>query len=168
MQDAPRWLVEKNIPDQFVFTHIGSRNIPFSRDFGILHGLKCVANSSKGGNNTSSGIPNGLGSPLVKLVSQPRLVPKYSIFKELGHLPRAKPRHHGLKTGQNHLFEDPKWSRNNFGKDPLFKPRTLVDSILHQITTSTGAQASRWASLRVGNDKKRGFRGGLGALRICN
>ena len=32
-------------------------------------------------------------------------------------------RHHGLKTGQKHLFERPKWSRNNFGKNHFFRPR---------------------------------------------
>ena len=34
--------------------------------------------------------------------------------------------HHGLKTGQKHLFEHPKWSRNKFGKNdsgPFLDPQ---------------------------------------------
>ena len=38
----------------------------------------------------------------------------------LGFL-RPKTRHHGLKTGQKHFFEHPKWSRNNFEKNHFFR-----------------------------------------------
>ena len=31
---------------------------------------------------------------------------------------------------QKHLFEHPKWSRNNFGKNLFFAPGTLVDPLL--------------------------------------
>ena len=33
----------------------------------------------------------------------------------------------GLKTAYEHLFEHPKWSRNNFGKNLFFALGTLVD-----------------------------------------
>ena len=60
----------------------------------------------------------------------------------------------------------------------FFAPETLVDPPLapavrgraalrlHQVTTSTGVYASRWAILRGGNHKKWGVAGGLGALGI--
>ena len=37
---------------------------------------------------------------------------------------------------------------------------------LHQVTTGMGVYASRWAILRLGNHKKWGVAGGLGALGI--
>ena len=39
-----------------------------------------------------------------------------------GFFPWPKTRHHGLKMAQKHLFEHPKWSRNNFGKNQFFRP----------------------------------------------
>ena len=50
------------------------------------------------------------------------LVPKRPIFKVFWDFPWPKTRHHGLKTAQKHLFEHPKWSRNNFGKNHFFRP----------------------------------------------
>ena len=55
-------------------------------------------------------------------IFEPFLVPKRPIFKAFLYVPWPKTRHHGLKTGQKHLFEHPKWSRNNFEKNPFFVP----------------------------------------------
>ena len=48
---------------------------------------------------------------------------KPPIFKAFWDFLWPKTRHHGLKTGQKHLLEHPKWSRNNFGKMYFFRPR---------------------------------------------
>ena len=60
------------------------------------------------------------------------LVPKKPVFKAFWEFWRVKTGHHGLKMGQKHLFEYPKWSRNKFGKndfgpflDPQMTPITL-------------------------------------------
>ena len=46
----------------------------------------------------------------------PTYLPKWRIFKAFWDFQWAKTRHHGLKMGQNHLFEHHKWSRIIFGK----------------------------------------------------
>ena len=66
--------------------------------------------------------PNGPGSILEKGIFDAFLVPKRPIFKSVWDFPWAKMRHHGLKTGQKHLCEHPKWSRNNLGKNLFFHP----------------------------------------------
>ena len=52
--------------------------------------------------------------------------------------------------------------------DPPLAPtvRGLAGPWLHKVTTSTGVYVSRWAILRLGNHKKWGVAGGLGALGI--
>ena len=112
-------------------------------------------------------------------IFDPLLVPKRPIFKAFWDFPWPKTRHHGLKMAPKHLFEHPKWSRNNFGKKNFFSPwgpwwthrwpplcvgRPALR--LHQVTTGTGVYVSRWAILRLGNHKKWGVAGGLGALGI--
>ena len=46
----------------------------------------------------------------------------YIYIKAFWDFPWPKTRHHGLKTGQKHVFEHPKWSGNNFGKNDFFRP----------------------------------------------
>ena len=55
-------------------------------------------------------------------IFDPFLVPKRPVFKEFWDFPWPKTRHHGLKTAEKHLFEHPKSSRNNFGKNHFFRP----------------------------------------------
>ena len=60
-------------------------------------------------------------------IFDPFFVPKRPLFKAYWDFPWPKTRHHGLKTGQKHLFEDPKWSRNNFETNYFFAPGTPVE-----------------------------------------
>ena len=67
-------------------------------------------------------------------------------------------------------------SRNNFGKNLFFGPKgpcgptvgphsaARAALFIHQPTTGTGTAASRRVILRLGNHKKQGVAGGLGAL----
>ena len=55
-------------------------------------------------------------------ILDPFLVSKRPIFKAFWDFPWPKTRHHGLKMAQKHLFEHPRWSRNNFGKNHFFRP----------------------------------------------
>ena len=50
--------------------------------------------------------------------------------------------------------------------DPMLAPLCVGWPALHQVTTSTGVYMSRRAILRLGNHKKWGVAGGLGALGI--
>ena len=64
-------------------------------------------------------------SAILTFFFHPFLVAKQPIFKAFWDFPWPKTRHQSLKTGQKHLFEHPKWSRNNFGKNHLFRPGDL-------------------------------------------
>ena len=59
-------------------------------------------------------------------IFDPFFVVKRTIFKAFWDLPWPKTRPHGLKTSEKHLFEHPKWSRNNFETNDFFRPGTLV------------------------------------------
>ena len=51
--------------------------------------------------------------------------------------------------------------------DPPLAPTVGWPALrLHRVTTGTGVYVSRWAILRLGNHKKWGVAGGLGALGI--
>ena len=45
-----------------------------------------------------------------------------AIFKAFWAFPWPKARQHGPKSGQKHLFEHRKWSRNTFRKNVFFRP----------------------------------------------
>ena len=83
-------LLEKRVFDPFL-THFWSQNSPISRHFGIMLGAKRATTGSKR--------PN---------------------FKAFWDFLWPKLRHHGLKTCYKRLFEHPKLSRNNFGKNDFF------------------------------------------------
>ena len=55
-------------------------------------------------------------------IFDPLLVPKRPIFKAFPDFPWPITHHYGLKTAYIHFSEDPKWSRNNFGKNDFFRP----------------------------------------------
>ena len=55
-------------------------------------------------------------------IFDPFLDLKRPLFKAFCDFPWAKTCHHELKTGEKHLFEHPKWFRNNFGKNDFFRP----------------------------------------------
>ena len=113
------------------WTHFWSQNDSFSRHFGIFHGPKCVTRGSKWAKATCLSIPNGPASLVEKCIFGPFLtqflVPKRPIFKAFWDFPWPKTRHHGLEMAKKHLFENPKWSKNNFEKNIFFAPGTLVD-----------------------------------------
>ena len=53
-------------------------------------------------------------------IFDPFLVLKQPIFKAFSMAHNAPPR---AQNGPKHLFEHPKWSRNNFEKNDFFRPR---------------------------------------------
>ena len=61
-----------------------------------------------------------------KRVFDPFLTPFWSqngpFSRYVGIFDGPKRATHGLKTAEKHLFEHPKWSRNNFGKNDFFRP----------------------------------------------
>ena len=63
----PGSLLEKRVFDPFL-PHFLSRNGPFSRHFGILHGPKHATTGSKRPKNTFFSIPSGLGTTLEKMI----------------------------------------------------------------------------------------------------
>ena len=65
--NGPRSLLEKRVFDPFL-TDLWSQNTPFSRHFGIFHGLKRVTKGSKLAKNTCLSIPSGLGKFLEKKI----------------------------------------------------------------------------------------------------
>ena len=65
--NGPGTLLPKHVFDPFL-THFLSQNVPLSRHFGIFHGPKRVTTGSKRAKNTSLSIPNGLGTPLKKMI----------------------------------------------------------------------------------------------------
>ena len=124
ISNGPGSLLEKCAFHPFS-TDFWSQNDPFSRHFGLLRRQKHFTTSSKWAKHTCLSIPNGSRSILENAFLthfSPNLVPKRPVFKAFWEFPWPKSRHQGLKTGQKHLFEHPKWSRNNFGKKDFFRP----------------------------------------------
>ena len=93
---------EKHIFDSLL-THFWSQNGPFSPRLGILDGPKCFKMGSKWANFTCLCTPKGQGSLLEKHFFDPFLThlgpQKRPIFQAFWDFPKAKKRHHGLKTG---------------------------------------------------------------------
>ena len=104
--------------------------------------------------------------------------PKRPIFKAFWDFPWPKTRHHGLKTALKHLFEHPKWSRNNFGKNLFFRPgdpgAPTVGPHCAWLAGPLAAPSDHWyggLGGSLGNSEawkpeKVGVVGGLGALGI--
>ena len=163
-------------------THFWSLHGPFSRHFGIFHEPNSVATGSKWAKTTCLSIPNGPGSLLEKRVFDPFLT---HFWSQNGPFPRhfgiflgPKRATMGSKRPKNTCLSIPSGPGTTLEKIIFFAPGTLVDPLfalscagraalrLHQVTTSTGVYASRWAIPRGGNHKKLGVAGGLGALGI--
>ena len=171
---------EKRVFDPFL-THSWSQNSPISRHFGILHGPKRVTTGSKWAKTTCLSIPNGPGSLLEKRVFDPFLT---HFWSQNGPFSR----HFGIFRGPKHATTGSKRPKNTCLSIPSGLGTTLEKKFsprgpwwtrrwpplcagwaalrLHQVTTSTGVYVSRWAILRLGNHKKWGVAGGVGALGI--
>ena len=53
---------------------------------------------------------------------RPCQVPRWPLSMLLGSMGRYAAKQNQLKTAQNHLFDHPKWSSNNFGKKSMSTP----------------------------------------------
>ena len=85
-----------------------------------LDGPKSLTMGSKRAHFTCLCTPNGLVIIREKRIFDPFLTllgPQKAHFQGFLELWSVITGHHGLKTGQKHLFEHPKWSRNKFGKN---------------------------------------------------
>ena len=176
-----RSILEKRAFDPF-WTHCWSQNGPFSRHFGIFHEAKPVATGSKWAKTTCLSIINGPGSLLEKHVFHPFLThcwsqngPFSSFFGIFNGPKRATT---GSKRPKNTCLSIPSGLGTTLEKIIFFArgpwwthlwPSLCVGwpaLRLHQVTTSTGVYVDRWAILSLGNHKKWGVAGGLGALGI--
>ena len=179
--NSPGSLLEKRVFDPF-WTHLWSQNGPFSRHFGIFHGPKPVATGSKWAKTTCLSIINGPGSFLEKRVFDLFLTHCWSqngpFSRHFGIFHGPKRTTTGSKRPKNTCLSIPSGLGTTLNKI-IFSPRgpwwthrwpplcvgcpTLRP---HQVTTGTGVYVSLWAILRLGNHKKWGVAGGLGALGI--
>ena len=180
--NGPRSLLEKRVFDPFL-THSWSQNGPFSGHFGILDGPKCVTTGSKWAKNTCLSIPNGPGSLLEKCVLNPfwtHFSSQNGPFSwDFGMFHGPKHITTGSKQPKNTCLSIPSGLGTTLEKLIFFSPRGLCWNNrwppprvgrgalrLHQVTAGIGVEASHWAILRLGNRKKWGVAGGLGALKI--
>ena len=176
--NGPASLLEKRVFDPFL-THFLSQNGPFSRHFGILHEPKPVATGSKWAKTTCLSIINGPGSFLEKHVFDPFLTHCWSqngpFSRHFGIFHGPKRATTGSKRPKNTCLSIPSGLGTPLERIIFFALGTLVDPPLaptvglpalrlHQVTTGTGVYVSRWAIVRLGNHKKWGVAGGLGAL----
>ena len=93
-----------------------------SRHFVALDAPKSLTMGSKRAHFTCLCTPNGLVIILEKRVFDPFLTlfgPQKAHFQGFLEFWSVITGHHGLKTGQKHLFGHPKWSRNKFGKNDV-------------------------------------------------
>ena len=180
--NGPVSLLEKHVFDPFL-THFWSQNGPLSRHFGIFHGPKRVATGSKWAKTTCLSIINGPRLFLEKRVFDPFLTHCWS---QNGPFSRHFAIFHGPKratTGSKRpkttCLSIPSGLGTTLEKIFFFPPRRpwwthrwpplcvgWPALRLRKVTTGTGVYVSRWAMLRLGNHKKWGVVGGLGALGI--
>ena len=174
-------LLEKHVFDPFL-THFWSQSGPFSRHLGSFQEPKPVATGSKWAKTTCLSIINGPGSLLEKRVFDPFLT---HFWSQNGSFSR----HFGIFHGPKRATTGSKWPKNTCLSIPSGLGTTLEKMFfspwgpwwthrwpplcvgwpalrLHQVTTGTGVYVSRWAILRLGNHKKWGVAGGLGARGI--
>ena len=91
-----------------------------SRHFVTSDGPKSLTMGSKRSHFTCLCTPNGPVIILKKCAFDPFLTlfgPQKAHFQGFSELWSVITGRHGLKTGQKHLFEHPKWPRNKFGKN---------------------------------------------------
>ena len=179
--NGPGSLLERRVFDPFS-THVWSQNGPFSRHFEFFHDPKPVATGSKWAKTTCLSIINGPGSLLEKCVFDPFLTYFWSQNGPFSS-------HFGIFHGPKRATTGSNWPKNTCLSIPSGLGTTLEKKFfsprgpwwthrwpqlcvgwpalrLHQVTTGTGVYVSRWAILRLGNHKKWGVAGGLGALGI--
>ena len=179
--NGPGSLLENHVFDPFL-THFWFQNGPLSRHFEIFDGPKPVATGSKCAKTTCLSIRNGPGSFLEKRVFDPFLTHFWSqngpFSRHFGifHGPKRattgskRPKNtclsipSGLGTTLEKIFFSPRGPWWTHRWPPLCVGWPALR--LHQVTTGTGVYVSRWAILRLGNHKKWGVAGGLGALGI--
>ena len=122
------------IPGLNIGTELVGKGTSPSRHFVTLDGPKSLTMGSKWAHFTCLCTPNGLVIILEKCVFDPFLtlfVPQKTHFQGFLELWSVITGHHGLKTGQKHLFEHPKWSRNKFGKNDF---RPFLDPQMTHVT----------------------------------
>ena len=179
--NGPGSLLEKHVFDPFL-THFWSQNGPISREFSIFHEPKPVATGSKWAKTTRLSIINGPGSFLEKRVFDPFLGHCWSqngpFSRHCGIFHGSKRANTGSKRPKNTCLSIPSGPGTTLEKSffspwgPWWTHRWPPLCVgcpalrLHQVTTGTGVYMSRWAILRLGNHKKWGVAGGLGALGI--
>ena len=179
--NGPVSLLEKRLFDPFL-THFWAQNGPFSRHFGSFQEPKPVPTGSKWAKTTCLSIINGPGSFLEKRVFDPFLTHCWSQNGPFS-------RHFGIFHGPKRATTGSKWPKNTCLSIPSGLGTTLEKTFfppwgpwwthrwpplcvgwpalrVHQVTTGTGVYVSRSAILRLGNHKKWGVAGGLGALGI--
>ena len=183
--NGPGSLLEKHVFDPFL-THFWSQNGPFSRHFGIFHGPKPVATGSKWAKTTW--FEHHKWSRII--FEKTRFDPFLTHFKSqngpfskyFGIFHGPKRATTGSKRPKTTCLSIPSGLGTTLEKIIFFALGTLVDPPLaptvplcvgwpalrlHQVTTGTGVDVSRWAILALGNHKKWGVAGGLGAPGIC-
>ena len=171
----------QGVLDPFL-THFWSQNGPFSRHFGSFHGPKHVTTGSKWAKTTCLSIINGPRSFLKKRVFDPFLThcwsPNGPFSRHFGIFHGPKRATTGSKRPKNTCLSIPSRLGTTLEKI-FFSPRGhwwthrwpplcvgWPALRLHQVTAGTGVYVSHWAILRLGNHKKWGAAGGLGALGI--
>ena len=169
--------MEERIFDPFL-THFWSRNGPFSRHLGIFNGPKHVTTGSKQAKNTCLSIPNGSVSLLEKHFLTHFWSQNGPFLRHFGIFYGPKCVTTGSKRAKNSCLSILSGLGTTLEKI-FFSPRgpwwthrwpppctARVALRLHQVTTDIGVKASHLATLRLGNQKKWGVAGGLGALGI--
>ena len=163
-------------------THFWFQNGPFSRHFGSFQESKPVATGSKWAKTTYLSIINGRGSFLEKRIFDPFLPHRWSqkgpFSRQFGIFHGPQRTTTGSKRPKNSCLSIPSGLGTTLEKS-FFSPRGprwthcwpplcvgLPALRLHQVTTGTGVYVSRWVILRLGNHKKWGVAGELGALGI--
>ena len=118
-----------------------------------------------------------LGKTHLRPIFDPFLVPKWPLLKAFRIFRGPKRVTTGSKRAKTTCFSHPSSVTTSLRKISLFAAGTMVGPPpplctahaalgLQKVTAGTGVWACRRAILRVGNPKKWGFAGGLGALGI--
>ena len=155
----------------------------FQGSLGFSMGQSAPPRAQNQAKNTCLSTPNGLGSLLEKCVFGPFLTHFWSqngpFSRHFGIFHGPKRITTGSKRAQNTCLSIPSGLGTTLKKNGFFSsqgprwthcwPKLYAGCAalrLHQMTTTTGVYTSRWAIFRLGNHKKWGVAGGLGALGI--
>ena len=149
--NGPRSLLEKHVFDPF-FTHFSFQSGPFSRHFGIFHGLKRIITGSNWAKNTCLSIPNGPVSLLEKGVFDPFLTHFWfqsgPFSRHFGFFQCPKRTTMGSKRPKNNCLSIPSGLGTTLEKIFFFALRTLVDPPLAPTVRGPGCPpavpSARW------------------------